>query len=216
MPRSKHRHKTRAKSVRRPGRGLHDRAQMDNPFRRRMERFRAGLFSSDAMPGSAGYLYDLIVEAACHQVNGTISLLPASRAAVVAEYLEPLEFEMSDSDEVPPVALPHVDCYRPALLPQVICDRRARAQEATDGEADQHGGTGQSFWRRWRTVSGRNTLRAVAHPGRVCGGDGLSPQACDSVAVGRGRSGGGRTGRGQSGNRRPPGGASTALRSGMR
>jgi hypothetical protein len=38
-------------------------------------------------------------------------------------------------------ALPHVDCYRRTSLPQVVCYRRTQAREATDGTADQHGGT---------------------------------------------------------------------------
>ena len=38
-------------------------------------------------------------------------------------------------------ALPHVHCYRPRSLPQVVCYRVTRVQEATDGTVDQHGGT---------------------------------------------------------------------------
>jgi len=41
----------------------------------------------------------------------------------------------------PICALPHVDCYRRTSLPQVVCYRRTQAREATDGTADQHGGT---------------------------------------------------------------------------
>ena len=48
----------------------------------------------------------------------------------------------------PSSALPHVDCYWPTSLPQVVCCRWTRVRKATRW----HGGSarrgGQSFWRR--------------------------------------------------------------------
>lgn len=62
-------------------------------------------------------------------------------AGALVELDEQLEQQCPARRAERQVALPHVNCYLPGSLPQVVCYRAIGVQEATDGTADQHGRT---------------------------------------------------------------------------
>ena len=100
MPRSKHRRKPGGKAVPHPGRGKQPRTY-PVPEIVLWRRFRDGYsqpFQDDSAPPGAGYLLDLIADAA-FVTTGSGSLRPVSKAAVFREFMWPLDPEDFPDDE---------------------------------------------------------------------------------------------------------------------
>ena len=110
------------------------------PVRDRVRR-QLGAVAADDHCGSAAEFRDLVGLAPNPQTReGRVDHQGEALAGVVVD-------DRQHSEPAPVVvrrqgksigALPHVDCYRPASLPQVVCYQQTQAREATDGTADQH------------------------------------------------------------------------------
>ena len=104
MPRSKHRRKPGGKAVPHPGRGKQPRTYPD-PEIVLWRQFRDGYsqpFQDDSAPPGAGFLLDLIADAAFN-MTGNGSLRPVSKADVFGEFMRPLDPEdFPDDEPVPP------------------------------------------------------------------------------------------------------------------
>jgi hypothetical protein len=94
MPRSKHRRKPGGKAVPHPGRGKQPRTYPD-PEIVLWRQFRDAYsqpFQDDSAPPGAGFLLDLIADAAFN-MTGTGSLRPVSKADVFGEFMLPLHLD---------------------------------------------------------------------------------------------------------------------------